>query len=228
MYAKPREAKKLYFDVIPRAVDDYQTFLDAYSRQDSAQQLTNPVWHIHQGSPPTPEVLVSDQGGRTQTVTFALLLNLVAVANADSKDVLWAFLKRYAPSVSPATHPRLDALVGFAIRYFQDFVKPQKRYRQATEDERQALAELSDAMGRLPKEATPEEIQQAVYDVGRRDPYKTVQKDGSTGVSLAWFNTLYQVLLGEEKGPRFGSFAALYGIDNTRALIGKALKGELG
>jgi len=228
MYSKPREAKKLYFDVIPRAVDDYQAFLDAYPRQDMAQHLTNPVWHIHAGVPPKPEVLVSDQGGRTQAVSFALLLNLVAVANAESKDVLWAFLKRYAPSVSPETHPRLDALVGYAIRYFQDFVKPQKRYRQATADERQALDDLSNALGRLPKEATPEEIQQAVYDIGRRDPYKTVQKDGSMGVSLAWFNTLYQVLLGEEKGPRFGSFAALYGIDNTRVLIGKALKGELG
>jgi lysyl-tRNA synthetase, class I len=228
MYSKPREAKKLYFDVIPRAVDDYLAFLDAFPRQELAQQLTNPVWHIHQGSPPAPEVLVSIEGGRTQAVSFALLLNLVAVANAESKDVLWAFLKRYAPSVSPETHPRLDALVGYAIRYFQDFVKPQKRYRQATADERHALADLSEALSRLPKEATPEQIQQAVYDVGRRDPYKTVQKDGSTGVSLAWFNTLYQVLLGEEKGPRFGSFAALYGIDNTRTLIGKALKGELG
>ena len=107
-------------------------------------------------------------------------------------------------------------------------MKPQKRYRQATEDERVALADLSEALQRLPKEATPEAIQQAVYDIGRRDPYKTVQKDGTVGVSLAWFNTLYQVLLGEEKGPRFGSFAALYGIDNTRALIAKALKGELG
>jgi len=228
MYSKPREAKKLYFDVIPRAVDDYQAFLDAYPRQDLAQKLMNPVWHIHTGSPPQPEVLVSEQGGRTQAVSFALLLNLVAVANAESKDVLWAFLKRYAPSVSPETHPRLDALVGYAIRYFQDFVKPQKKYRQATAEERQALEELSSALERLPKEATPEAIQQTVYDVGRRDPYKTVQKDGSTGVSLAWFNTLYQVLLGEEKGPRFGSFAALYGLDNTRALIGKALKGELG
>ena len=232
MYHKPREAKKLYFDVIPRCVDDYQSFLSAYPRQALKDQLANPVWHIHSGNPPAPEVLVSaagpDSGGRAQTVSFQLLLNLAAVANAETKDVLWAFLQRYAPGVSPETHPRLDMLVGYAIRYFHDFVKPGKTYRPPTEDEREALSDLADALGRLPKDASPEQIQQAVYDVGRRDPYKTMQKDGSTGVSLAWFNTLYQVLLGEEKGPRFGSFAALYGIDNTRALIAKALAGKLG
>jgi lysyl-tRNA synthetase class 1 len=227
MYNRPREAKKLYFDVIPRAVDEYQSFLDAYPRQDAKQRLTNPVWHIHAGNPPEPEVLVADASGRNQAVSFALLLNLAAVANAETKDVLWAFLRRYAPHVSPETHPRLDSLVGYAIRYFHDFVKPNKNYRLPTDDERRALADLDAALAKLPGDASAEIIQQAVYDIGRRDPYKTVQKDGSTGVALAWFNTLYQILLGEEKGPRFGSFAALYGIDNTRALIAKALAGEL-
>jgi lysyl-tRNA synthetase class 1 len=227
MYQRPREAKKLYFDVIPRSVDEYLAFLDAYPRQDLKQRLVNPVWHIHGGAPPPPEELVSEAGGKRQQVTFALLLNLAAVANAETKDVLWAYLNRYAPGVSPATHPRLDALVGYAIRYFQDFVKPRKRYRQPTQDERAALIDLSDALASLPESASPEDIQQTVYEVGRREPYKTVQKDGSAGVSLAWFNVLYEVLLGEEKGPRFGSFAALYGLGNTRALIGKALAGEL-
>lgn len=227
MYQRPREAKKLYFDVIPRYVDEYQSFLEAYQRQDANQRLVNPVWHIHGGSPPQPEELVSEAGGRTQQISFALLLNLAAVANAETKDVLWAYLKRYAPGVSSQTHPRLDALVGYAIRYFHDFVKPKKKYRPPSDEERAALAELSAALAKLPETASPEEIQQAVYDVGRRDPYKTVQKDGSTGVSLAWFNMLYQVLLGEDKGPRFGSFAALYGLANTRALIAKALSGEL-
>jgi len=226
MYNRPREAKKLYFDVIPRAVDEYQSFLEAYPRQDVKQHLTNPVWHIHSGKPPEPEVLVADASGRNQAVSFALLLNLAAVANAETKDVLWAFLRRYAPHVSPETHPRLDALVGYAIRYFHDFVKPNKKYRLPTEDERQALIELDEALARLPSDASAEVIQQTIYDVGRREPYKTVQKDGSTGVSLAWFNTLYQVLLGEEKGPRFGSFVALYGLDNTHALITKALAGD--
>jgi lysyl-tRNA synthetase class 1 len=156
-----------------------------------------------------------------------LLLNLVGVANTEDKSVLWAFLQRYAPALDPHTHPRLDALVGYAIRYFADFVKPAKIYRQPTDEERRALADLASALAWLPEDATPEAIQQKVYDVGRRDPYKTVQKDGSVGVGQAWFNMLYQVLLGEERGPRFGSFAALYGIANTRALIESAITGEL-
>jgi lysyl-tRNA synthetase class 1 len=218
MYNRPREAKKLYFDVIPRAVDEYAQFQQAYVRQDVKDRLVNPLWHIHDGNPPPPE-----EGA----VSFSLLLNLVAVANTEDKSVLWAFLKRHAPALDPATHPRLDALVGYAIRYFADFVKPKKQYRPPTEDERKALTDLSAALASLPEGSSPEAIQQNVYDVGRRDPYKTVQKDGSVGVGQGWFNMLYQVLLGEERGPRFGSFAALYGLANTRALIAKALNGEL-
>ena len=216
MFSKPREAKRLYFDVIPRAVDDYAAFLNAYQRQEIKDQLMNPVWHIHAGNPPLPE---------KDAVSFSLLLNLVAVANTEDKSVLWAFLKRYAPTLSAQTHPRLDAMVGFAIRYFIDFVKPNKKYRAATADEALALQALSDAFGELEEGATPEAIQQKVYDIGRRDPYTTTQKDGSIGVAQSWFNMLYQVLLGEEKGPRFGSFTALYGLTNTRKLIADALSG---
>ncbi|HUR43551.1 MAG TPA: lysine--tRNA ligase [Aestuariivirga sp.] len=218
MYNRPREAKKLYFDVIPRAVDEYGQFQNAFGRQELKDRLMNPLWHVHGGTPPPPE-----EGA----VSFSLLLNLVAVANTEDKAVLWAFLKRHAPNVSPETYSRLDALVGYAIRYFIDFVKPKKQYRLPTEDESKVLEDLSAALASLPEGATPEAIQQKVYDVGRREPYKTVQKDGSVGVAQSWFNMLYQVLLGEERGPRFGSFAALYGIANTRALIAKALKGEL-
>jgi lysyl-tRNA synthetase, class I len=220
MYNKPREAKRLYFDVIPRAVDEYDQFLNAFQRQNDkpAEQLMNPVWHIHGGKPPLPE-----SGG----VTFSLLLNLAAVANTEDKAVMWAFIQRYKPEIGPASHPRLDSLVGYAIRYYQDFVKPKKRYRLPTDDEAKALAELAAALAALPEGSTPEEIQQKVYDVGRREPYTTTQKDGSIGVAQTWFNMLYQVLLGEERGPRFGSFAALFGVRNTRALIEQAIRGEL-
>ena len=219
MYNKPREAKKLYFDVIPRAVDEYAQFLAAYPKQaDAKDKLMNPVWHIHSGKPPAPE---------PGNVTFALLLNLATVANTEDKDVMWAFIKRYMPELSPQTNPRLDKLVGFAIRYFQDFVKPAKQYKLPDETEAKALADLSAGLGLLPEGTLPEDIQKVVYDVGRRPPYTTTQKDGSVGVAQTWFNMLYQVLLGEERGPRFGSFVALYGIANTRALIGKALRGEL-
>jgi lysyl-tRNA synthetase, class I len=220
MYNRPREAKKLFFDVIPRAVDEYAQHLAGYQKQtEPKDQLMNPVWHIHQGHPPQPET-----GG----VTFALLLNLVAVANTEDKAVLWSFLKRYMPDMAPDTHPRLDKMVGYAIRYYLDFVKPNKVYRPCTEEEAKALADLSAALAKLPEGSTPEAIQQKVYDIGRRDPYTTTQKDGSIGVGQTWFNMLYQVLLGEERGPRFGSFAALYGLSNTRGLIDKALKGALG
>jgi lysyl-tRNA synthetase, class I len=219
MYNKPREAKKLYFDVIPRAVDEYAQHLAGYPKQTvEKDQLMNPVWHVHQGNPPKPE-----SGG----VTFSLLLNLATVANTEDKVVMWAYLNRYIPELTPATHPRLDTLVGYAIRYYQDFVKPAKKYRQPTDEEKIALKDLAAAFASLPEGSSPDDIQTSVYDVGRRAPYTTTQKDGSVGVAQSWFNMLYQVLLGEERGPRFGSFTALYGIANTRALIEQAVRGEL-
>jgi len=230
MFTKPREAKRLYFDVIPRNVDEYLSHLAAYPRQDATRRLANPVWHIHEGDPPSPEELGGE--GATTQVSFALLLNLVAVANTDSKDVLWGFLRRYAPGVSPATHPRLDALMGYALRYYADLVKPAKRYRPPDDVESDALARLSDALAEVPEGATPDDLQTAVYDVGRAiERYQDPNAKGATpdrpGVSLAWFNAIYQVLLGEERGPRLGSFIALYGVEETRGLIARALAGEL-
>ncbi|MGL4728840.1 MAG: lysine--tRNA ligase [Bosea sp. (in: a-proteobacteria)] len=227
MYQRPREAKKLHFDVIPRCIDEYQQFLNGYSRQDWKNRLGNPVWHIHGGEPPQPELV--GEGESAAQVSFGLLMNLAAVANTESKDVLWGFLKRYAPAASPQTHPRLDAMVAGAIAYFRDFVKPEKAYRAATEAEAIALADLSERLGALAAkgENDPARVQDAVYDAGRRPEYATTNKDGSVGVSGAWFNTLYEILLGEPKGPRFGSFAAIYGLENTRALIAKGLSGEL-
>lgn len=233
MFTRPREAKKLHFDVIPRAVDDYLQFLDGFSRQDDKNRLGNPVWHIHGGLPPEPERLGREgENASSEKVSFSLLMNLVAVANAEDKAVLWGFLKRYAPSASPETHPRLDALVGYAIRYFQDFVKPKKAYRLPDEIEASALGALADGLASLPADATPEAIQELAYDVARAVPrYQDFAAKGATperpGVSNAWFSALYQVLLGEERGPRFGSFTAIYGIDNTIRLIRDALAGKL-
>jgi lysyl-tRNA synthetase class 1 len=233
MFHKPREAKKLYFDVIPRAVDEYLQFLDAFPRQDDKNRLGNPVWHIHGGNPPAPERFGRDgENAPAERVTFGLLLNLVAVANAEDKGVLWGFLKRYAPSASPETHPRLDALVGYAIRYFRDFVKPEKRYRAADEVESAAFASLEAKLAGLPVGASAEAIQEAAYDVARAVPrYQDFAAKGATperpGVSNAWFSAIYQVLLGEERGPRFGSFAAIYGVAETRTLIRAALAGDL-
>ncbi|HXD43849.1 MAG TPA: lysine--tRNA ligase [Pseudolabrys sp.] len=216
MYREPKAAKRLYFDVIPRHVDEYYQFLDAYNRQDARQRLSNPVWHIHSGHPPQADMPVS----------FQMLLTLVSTSNAENAGTLWGFIGRYRPGVTPQTHPKLDALVGYAIHYFRDFVLPEKKFREPADAERAALQDLRDALSQLPAGATPEDIQNVVYEVGRREPFldpKKKGKDGRPGVSLDWFNLLYQVLLGQEKGPRFGSFVALYGLQNTVDMIDGAL-----
>jgi lysyl-tRNA synthetase, class I len=231
MFQRPTAAKRLYFDVIPRTVDDYLGFLEAYPQQEWKERLGNPVWHIHSGDPPAPEILVHD-GEAQAAVSFAMLLNLAAVANSDNPVVLWGFLRRYAPSASPENHPRLDSLVRYAVAYFRDFVAPKKRYREADALERDALLQVSARLAELPANATAEEIQHALYDIARPIPrYQDLQAKGATperpGVSNDFFNMVYAILLGEERGPRLGSFIALYGLEETRALIDKALAGEL-
>ena len=214
MFSKPKTAKKLYFDVIPRTVDDYYTFLDAYPRQPAAQQVDNPAWHIHSGMPPVVDL----------PVNFSMLLNLVSASNAEAPAVLWGFLSRYAPGATPESHPALDQLVGYAIRYFHDFVAPTKKFRAPDETEHAALSALDEKLASLDPTSSADDIQDAVYEVGRSffpDAKKTTP-DGRPGVSLTWFATLYQLLLGQERGPRFGSFVALYGIPETRALIAAA------
>ncbi|WP_027060975.1 lysine--tRNA ligase [Mesorhizobium loti] len=221
MYQRPRQAKKLYFDVIPRAVDEYYTFLAAYPRQDWKERLGNPVWHMHDGNPPLVDM----------PVPFSLLLNLVSASNAQNKDVLWGFISRHATNVTPKTHPELDQLVGHAIRYFDDFVRPTKTFRPADEVEREALQSLDKALGELPADASGETIQNASLNVARKiERYQDHSKqspEGGPGVSGAFFQMIYQVLIGQERGPRFGSFAALYGVAETRALIQQALAGQL-
>lgn len=216
MYREPKSAKRLYFDVIPRNVDDYQQFLDGYPKQETKQRLANPVWHIHSGNPPSAAM----------PVTFQMLLTLVSSSNAENAETLWGFIGRYRPGVTPATHPKLDALVGYAINYFRDFVLPEKKFREPSPGERTALQDLRNALAQLPQDATPDDIQNVVYEIGRREPFldhAKKGKDGRPGVSLDWFNMLYQVLLGQEKGPRFGSFVAVYGVGNAVAMIDAAL-----
>jgi lysyl-tRNA synthetase class 1 len=216
MYREPKAAKRLHFDVIPRNVDEYAQFLDAFPRQDTRQRLSNPVWHIHAGEPPSGEMPVS----------FVMLLTLVSSSNAENADTLWGFIGRYRPGVTPQTHPKLNAQVEYALHYFRDFVLPKKEYREPTDFERAALTDLRDALAQLPAGASAEDIQNVVYEIGRREPFldpKKKAKDGKPGVALDWFNMLYQVLLGQEKGPRFGSFVAVYGVDNTIAMIDGAL-----
>ena len=209
MYQKPKTAKKLYFDVIPKAVDEYLTFLAKFADESPDKKLENPAWHIHTGTPPAGNVPVS----------FALLLNLVSASNASEPQVLWGFIKRIAPEASPATHPILDRLVGYAIRYFDVFVKPTKTFRSPTDAERSALSALDTALGKVDTAATAEALQTIVYEVGKENGFAENLRD--------WFRAIYEVLLGQSQGPRFGSFIALYGVAETRTLIAKGLAGEL-
>jgi lysyl-tRNA synthetase, class I len=209
MFNSPKSAKRLHFDVIPRQVDDYLSFLKRYPAQPLKEQLDNPVWHIHGGKPPR-----EDEDG----LPFNILLNLVGVANTEDKAVLWGFISRYAPKASPATNPFLDKLVGYAINYFREFVKPTRRFRAATEQERGALEDLLRWLEAAPKGADAEAIQFEVYEVGKRHGYAADLR--------GWFKVIYELLFGTEQGPRMGSFIAIYGVAETTALIKRVLAGQ--
>jgi lysyl-tRNA synthetase class 1 len=205
MYNQPQRAKRLYFDVIPRAVDEYIANSDRARSQTGAELQTNPAWHIHMGRLP-------NHAG--SPLSFAMLLNLAGVANAETPDVLWGFIRRYNPRATPDTEPLLARLVEHAIAYYHDFIGIKKHYREPEPFERAALQDLADTLLTLPPETPPETIQNAVFEVGKRHPFKELR---------AWFGCLYQVLLGQDEGPRFGVFIALYGVDETIALIRRAL-----
>jgi lysyl-tRNA synthetase class 1 len=207
-WQKPKTAKKLYFDVIPKAVDEYLTFLEAYPGQPPEQQVENPVWHIHGGEPPA----------QTSPVSFAMLLNLVSAANASTKDVLWGFIRREAPDATPEKYPLLDRLTGYALAYYADFVKPTKTYRAPDAKERAALEDLAGRLDAWDGALDGETLQTMVFAVGTDHAFEPLR---------AWFTAIYEVCLGQSQGPRFGGFIALYGVKETAALIREALAGRL-
>ncbi|MEP3918092.1 lysine--tRNA ligase [Ascidiaceihabitans sp.] len=207
MYLKPKTAKRMHFDVIPKAVDEYHQQLRAYAGQDTKGRLNNPVFHIHGHNVPASDMVVP----------FSMLLNLASVSSAEEKSQLWGFMQRYAPDASPETHPQLDQAAGFAVRYYNDFVKPKKVFRAPTDLEREALEDLRERLKVWDGGLDAEALQSEVFACGRErfDPLRD------------WFTALYEVLLGASQGPRFGGFVALYGVDETIALIDSALAGEL-
>jgi len=213
MFQSPRSAKRLYFDVIPKATDEYLQQMDSFNRardagSNSANPLDNPVWHVHGGQPPA----------KGSPVSYSLLLNLVSAANASNKDILWGFLSHHIPGATPQSEPLLDRLCDFAINYYEDFVKPNKRFRAPDPRERAALQDLAGRLKALPTGCQDAElIQNEVYAVG---------KDAGFEPLRGWFTALYEVLLGQSQGPRFGSFAAIFGLDRTITLIERALRGE--
>jgi lysyl-tRNA synthetase class 1 len=204
IYREPRKAKQLSFGIIPKAVDEYHQFLAAYPAQEWDKRLGNPVHHVHAGKVPEARMPLS----------FALLLNLVGVASSDDKDLLWGFVRRYAPEASPESHPELDALIGHAAAYFRDFVKGSLKRRAPSPEEAVALRDVDARLKAMHEAASAEEIQNMVFQVGKDHGFESLRD---------WFKALYETLLGTSQGPRMGSFFALYGIDNSRRLIAEAL-----
>jgi lysyl-tRNA synthetase class 1 len=204
IYREPKRAKSLHIGVIPRAVDEYWQFRGNYPAQPVEQKLGNPVHHIHGGKVPTG----------TLPLTYGLLLNLVSLPGVADKETAWKFVQRYAPKTSPETDPELDQLIGLAVNYARDFVVPELRRRPPNDMEMEALKDLDSELGKLPADASAEDIQTQVFEVGKRHPFESLR---------AWFQALYETLLGSSQGPRMGSFIALYGIDNSRRLIAEAL-----
>jgi len=231
MYQKPKTAKRMYFDVIPKAMDEYHQQLRAYAGQDAKARVNNPVWHIHGGDVPQSQMVVP----------YSMLLNLASVAGAEQKDQLWGYIQRYAPEASAETHADLDAAAGYAVRYYNDFVKPSKVFRAPTDQERAALTDLAAAF--QDADAALDQIARKNAAMGNDDPLPEADfADGDFLQSVVfavgknhgfenlrdWFKALYEVLLGASQGPRFGSFAALYGAPETVQLIEDGLDGKLG
>jgi lysyl-tRNA synthetase class 1 len=208
MYQKPKTAKRLWWDVIPKAVDEYHQQLRAYPDQDDAARLANPVWHIHDGEPPASDMVVP----------FAMLLNLASVAGAKDKSGLWGFIRRYAPDATPEHNPQMDQAAEFAVRYFRDFVAPTRAFRLPSDTERAAMEDLAGRLRVWDGGLDAEALQSMVFAVGKEHGFEPLRD---------WFTALYEVLLGASQGPRFGGFIALYGIAETIALIERALAGEL-
>lgn len=210
MYQRPTTAKKLYFDIIPKAVDEYIQFVEKLPEQDAAKKLENPAWYIHDGAIPNAQ---------HTPISFALLLNLVNAANTDDPATLWKFIQTAAPDATPESAPFLDRLVDYAIRYYTDFILPEKQYRAPDARETAALGALATTLENMDSGLPAEEYMTEVFSAGKNNGY---EKDELRD----WFKAIYEVCLGQSQGPRFGSFIKLYGVEDTVNLIRNALSGE--
>ena len=207
MFQQPKRAKRLYFDVIPKNTDEYVTFRSKLATEELKEKIENPIWHLHKGYAPTDDV----------PLTFGLLMNLASVCHAEDTQVLWGYIQRYAPNASPQANPFLKRLAEHAVCYYRDFIRPNKIYRTPNSIERAALEDLAHNLTSFNSNSSAEEIQSVVYEIGKRHPFENLRD---------WFKALYQILLGQNQGPRFGSFIVLYGIPESIILIERALNGE--
>ena len=201
MYQNPKRAKKLYREIVPKAVDEYLEFIEKSKTQNELQLLMNPVWHVHNGKMPKEEMVMS----------FSMLLNLVETSNANSKDLLWKFVKKYKINILEKNYPIFDKLVGYAIKYFNDVIKQNKKYKKPNEIEKKALEVLIKVLENCNDQMQPEEIQTKIYSVGKENGYSENLRD--------WFKLIYEVVFGDENGPRMGFFISFFGVNETKQLI---------
>ena len=201
MYQNPKRAKKLYSDVVPKAVDEYLSLIEKFPEQKGKDQLSNPVWHVHNGEPPKEKIVMP----------FSMLLNLVGSSNADDKKILWKFINRFHKNASPKSNPILDSLTEYAIKFFKDNLKPKKVYKKPNEQEKKALTNLALKIEKINENMPPEEIQTIVYSAGKENGYENNLRD--------WFKLIYQVLFGDIDGPRMGFFISFFGVQETIKLI---------
>ena len=206
MYQNPKRAKKLYKEIVPKAVDDYLDCIEKSKKQNELQLLMNPVWHVHNGNIPNEGMIM----------TFSMLLNLVETSNADSKDLLWKFVKKYKPDISEKNFPIFDSLVGYAIKYFNDVIKAKKKYKIPNENEKLALQALTKTLEKCNDEMLPEDIQTLIYSTGKENGYVDNLRD--------WFKLIYEVVFGDENGPRMGFFISFFGVNETKELLINKLK----
>jgi len=206
MYQNPKRAKKLYKEIVPKAVDEYLDFIEKSKNQDELKLLMNPVWHVHNGNVPKENLIMS----------FSMLLNLVETSNADTKDLLWKFVKKYKPEINENNYPIFDSLVGYAIKYFNDVIKAQKKYKTPNENEKKALQALIQTLEKCNDEMSPEDIQTLIYSTGKDNGYSENLRD--------WFKLIYEVVFGDENGPRMGFFISFFGVKETKDLILNKIK----
>ena len=201
MYQNPKRAKKLYKEIVPKAVDEYLDLIEKSINQSELQILLNPVWHVHNGVIPKEKMIM----------TFSMLLNLVETSNANSKDLLWKFVKKYKQNIEEKEYPIFDKLIEYAIKYFNDVIKINKKYKKPNEQEKLALNELIKILDQCNDEMSPEDIQTKIYTAGKENGYKDNLRD--------WFKLIYEVVFGEENGPRMGFFISFFGVKETKQLI---------
>ena len=206
MYQNPKRAKKLYKEIVPKAVDEYLDFIEKAKKQDELQMLMNPVWHVHNGFIPKEDAIMS----------FSMLLNLVETSNADSKELLWKFVKKYKKNIEEKNYPIFDSLIGYAIKYFNDVIKSQKKYKIPNKDEKLSIEALIKTLEKCNDQMSPEDIQTLIYSTGKENGYSENLRD--------WFKLIYEVVFGDENGPRMGFFISFFGVNETKELIIKKIK----